>query len=349
MADKYNLTIGTTAQIQALVDGSELINGLQYHDSDLGIRYVATGVNTLVSIGADLWEVGDGVIIPKNTMPIEVTSANGVAISGASTGDGQGIFGFSNSGIAVYAQSSSGKAIQATSTSGDAVTCNSTTGKGLVGISSSDFGVYGSSESSYGVRGNTARFGSDTDNTTIEADGTIKFNGAATVFVDIDFPIIIRNTGANIPTLTTFNGNLIMPQWEVDDFNMCESKEFIHGWKEGSACNIHIHLNTNGTNTDNRYVKFNVEYAYSEAGVWIFPAAVTTADILIPANTPTKKQLIIPLVTFTPTNSKIGDHCLIRLRRVASTGNAPSANPWIPMVQLHVECDTVGSRTISDK
>jgi len=169
------------------------------------------------------------------------------------------------------------------------------------------------------------------------------------VWVDIDFPILIRTTGAGIPTLTTFNGNLTMPQWAVNDFNVCESQEFIHEWKEGSTCYWHIHVNTNGLDATNRYLKFELEYAYSVAGVWTFPAVVTTADILIPANTPDKSQIIMSLANFTPTNTKIGDHCIARLKRVTATGTAPTNNPWIPMLQMHIEKDTIGSRQIGVK
>jgi hypothetical protein len=170
-----------------------------------------------------------------------------------------------------------------------------------------------------------------------------------TVWVDIDSPILIRTTGVGIPTLATFNGNLTMPQWAVNDFNQCESQEFIHEWKEGSACYWHLHLNTNGLDATDRYVKFELEYAYSVAGVWTFPAVVTTDDILIPANTADKTQIIMSLGNFTPTNAKIGDHCVARLKRVAAAGTAPTNNPWIPMLQMHVQKDTIGSRQMTAK
>jgi hypothetical protein len=169
------------------------------------------------------------------------------------------------------------------------------------------------------------------------------------VWADIDFPILIRTTGAGIPTLTTFNGNLTMPEWGVNDYNMCESQEFIHEWKEGTACFWHIHLTTNGLDATDRYVKFELEYAYSVNGVWTFPAVFTSADILIPANTANKTQIIMGLTNFTPTGAKIGDHCLARLKRVTLTGTAPSNNPWIPMLQMHIEKDTQGSRQMTSK
>jgi hypothetical protein len=83
--------------------------------------------------------------------------------------------------------------------------------------------------------------------------------------------------------------------------------------------------------------------------VWTFPAVYTSADILIPANTADKTQIIMPITNFTPTGAKIGDHCIARLKRVAAVGTAPTNNPWIPMLQMHIEKDTVGSRQMTVK
>ena len=171
-------------------------------------------------------------------------------------------------------------------------------------------------------------------------------------WIDVDFPIIIRTTGPNIPTLTTFNGNLTMPQWGVNNFNVCESQEFVHSWKEGSTCYWHLHLTTNGTNVDDRYVRFEVEYGYTAGGNmadWIFPATLDSGDLLIPANTPDKTQMILGLGNFTPSTSKIGDHCLARLRRIAATGTAPTGDPWIPMLQMHILTNSSGSRNMTSK
>lgn len=168
-------------------------------------------------------------------------------------------------------------------------------------------------------------------------------------WADIDFPILIRTVGANIPTLTAINGNITMPQWQANDFNVCESQEMVHGWKEGSEVFWHLHLTTNGIDATNRYVKFEVEYGYADVmGAWVFPATLTTADLLIPANTPNKTMMILSLGSFTPP-IKIGGHVVARLRRIAAAGAAPTANPWIPMLQLHVQLDTLGSRTIGAK
>ncbi len=168
-------------------------------------------------------------------------------------------------------------------------------------------------------------------------------------WVDIDFPILIRTVGANIPTLSTINGNLTMPQWQVNDFNVCESQEVIHGWKQGTPADWHLHLTTNGIDVTDRFVRFELEYGFVAVnGVWTFPPVVTTADLKIPANTPNRTMFIYDLASFTPPNGT-GGHVVARLKRVASVGAAPTGNPFIPMLQVHIQVDTTGSRTESAK
>jgi hypothetical protein len=190
----------------------------------------------------------------------------------------------------------------------------------------------------------------------LNEDGTLElysdrgWRNNAGNYVDIDFPVIIRTTGVGIPSLTTLNGRITMPEWSINDYNVCESQEFIHSWAEGSRCYWHLHLNTNGTDTTDRYVRFELEYGYTDADMnWTFPTVVDTGDLLIPANTADKHQIIFSLANFLPTGTRIGGHAICYLKRIASTGTAPTNNPWIPMVQMHVLCDTAGSRKITSK
>ena len=178
---------------------------------------------------------------------------------------------------------------------------------------------------------------------------TEQWESDAYPWTDVDFPIIIRTVGPNIPTLVAINGNITMPQWAVNDFNVCESQEMIHAWKEGSTVFWHIHLTTNGLDATARYVKFEIEYGYADVmGQWVWPAVITTPDILIPANTPNETMMSMQLASFTPP-IKIAGHVVARLRRVAAAGAAPTNNPWIPMMQLHIQLDTLGSRNIGSK
>ena len=182
-----------------------------------------------------------------------------------------------------------------------------------------------------------------------EPDGTLKFNGTSTAWVDIDFPIIIRTTGANIPTLETIQGNITVPQWKVNDVNVCEGQELIHQWKENSEVRWHLHMITNGSEVTDKYVKWEIEYFWVNVDGAISASDTQSVEYKIPANTPSKTMFIVSIYQWTPTGGKIGGHVFARLKRIASSGAAPVANPWCNMLQLHVECDTVGSREYMDK
>lgn len=194
--------------------------------------------------------------------------------------------------------------------------------------------------------------GSGANYSTFEADGTLRFEGTATVWRDIDFPIIIRQTGANIPSLVAVQGNVTAPQWAVNDFNVCEAQEMVHLWKEGSESQWHVHIVTNGLDATDRWVNWEVEWFWGRMGGALSATTTTATECLIPANTPTKTPLVFEISRPTLTGAKIGDHVWARLRRIANTTPgraAPTANPWCSILQMHVECDTVGSRTITAK
>lgn len=183
----------------------------------------------------------------------------------------------------------------------------------------------------------------------IESDGTVVFNGTSTVWVDIDFPIIARTAVANNPTPATFKGNITAPQWALNDWIVCEGQEMIHAWKEGSEVQWHVHVTTGGTDTNDRYIRFEVEWTWANFNAALAAATTTTSvDLKIPANTADRTHIIyeIAKVTFAGT---IGTHVWARLKRVAAVGTAPTANPFCSMLQMHVECDTFGSRNISSK
>ena len=166
---------------------------------------------------------------------------------------------------------------------------------------------------------------------------------------DIDFPIIVRTTGVGIPTLETLVTGITAPQWQVGDTNQCEGQELIHGWKEGSEFQWHVHIVTNGTEATDKYVKFEVDWVYADVhGQLSELQKSTSVDLLIPKNTPDRTHIIFEIERVT-IPAHIGCHIWAKLTRVASTGAAPTANPFCSMLQIHVQCDTVGSKQISQK
>jgi hypothetical protein len=196
------------------------------------------------------------------------------------------------------------------------------------------------------IEGAVAKFGTAPNYSEFEPDGTLKFNGEASTWIDIDFPIFIRSAGLNIPSLTIVQGNITAPQWQVNDFNVCEGQELIHSWEEGTQVSWHAHVITNGTNVNDRFVNWEVEWFWVNVGGQISATDTKTYEMTIPANTPDKTMLIAPIHAWTPTAGKIAAHVFARLRRIASIGTAPTGDPWCTMLQLHVKQDTTGSRLL---
>lgn len=184
----------------------------------------------------------------------------------------------------------------------------------------------------------------------ITAGGELRLVGTATVWKDIDFPLVAKTTGANTPAYNTLQGNLQMLQWAVNDALQCDTEELIHEWKEGSTVTWHIHVVTGGTNVDNRYLRFEVEFTWANFGATL-PAntTITSADMLIPAGTAALTHFIFDIGTWTPTGGKIGAHVKPRIKRVAAAGTAPTDGPFAELVQLHIECDSMGSKTTTAK
>lgn len=169
---------------------------------------------------------------------------------------------------------------------------------------------------------------------------------------DLNFPIIPRSTGQTIAAYTGIDnaGLLLYPQWQVDDFHVCDSNELPHSWVEGSTISWHLHLLTNGQEAADKFVKFELIWAIADVGeVLEERTTITTADITIPANTPSKTMLIMSLGTAGLTGYRIGAHIYPRLKRVTATGAAPAANPWIPMLQAHIQLNSLGSTQITSK
>ena len=173
---------------------------------------------------------------------------------------------------------------------------------------------------------------------------------SSTYWEDIDFPIIIRAAAVNRPVLATVKGNIEAPQWAVNDFVQIEGQEIIHGYKEGSTIQWHLHMITAGTEATDAYVKWQIEWVWGNANSALSDTITTTSDdLLIPADTPDRAMIVREIKQVAMPTMKIGAHIWARLTRVAADGDAPAANPFASMLQLHIECDSPGSTGIFTK
>jgi hypothetical protein len=166
----------------------------------------------------------------------------------------------------------------------------------------------------------------------------------STYWVDIDFPIIVRTTGGNRPVMTDIQGGVEAPLWAVNSTLNIEGQEIIHPYKEGSPIQWHLHSITGGTDTTDRYVKFTIDWFWANSNTKLSDTITTTSpELLIPANTADRTMIPYEIEMKEMPDLKIGAHIWARLTRIAATGTAPTADLFVSMLQLHVECDTPGS------
>jgi hypothetical protein len=216
----------------------------------------------------------------------------------------------------------------------------------------------GASSLTYDTAAGTTHLGTATDYTLIEADGTMVFNGAATVYDDLALPVIARTTGANRPTLALFAGSFINEYtYAIGNWGEVEATELLHGWKEGTPIEVHVHWALNGANDATpRGVKWEVEYTWANmlqnGGQTAFPTAqVLPGETQVAANAPDKTHYYTTVGTITPTGGKIGAYLALSIRRIAATTTptGPANAPFLLAVGVHYQKDTAGSRSTTGK
>lgn len=199
--------------------------------------------------------------------------------------------------------------------------------------------------------GIAAQLGDGTNNSIIEKDGTLRFDGTATVYDDLVSPLFVAKSGtSNVPAWTVLVGNISAYTFATNDWLECTT-ELLHAYKEGSNLEVHIHWTTNGSNADDRYVKWEIEYSIANMNGGTFGSStVISSETRILANTATKTNMYTSIGTITGTGLTIGAQMMLRIKRIAAVGgSAPSANPYAISVGVHYEKDTIGSRQFSTK
>lgn len=199
-----------------------------------------------------------------------------------------------------------------------------------------------------------AAFGAfdDGNYTEFEADGTLKMVGDATVFNDLQFAISNAKVPAsNAPTWETFTANTNEYGFAVNDYIDSQANETPHSWKLGATGHVHIHVTTKAANAtgSDRFAKFTVWVAYADTGeTW--QETSFTAELTIPNGTSALEQFYLDMGNLTLTNYVEEAELRCRIKRIAATGGTEYAgNIFITQIGIHLEEDTIGSRTETSK
>jgi hypothetical protein len=190
-------------------------------------------------------------------------------------------------------------------------------------------------------------FGTDTNHTLFESDGTLKMVGDATVYKDLIFPVSNLRVGASPPTFAGFQNGVYANRFDNTFVHtVYGSVELQHDYEEGSELEVHIHWSPSTTNTG--VAKFSFEYTIASVN-GIFGVSTTATAIQAGSGT-VNKHHYLTLATISGTNRKIGDIICFAFSRL---GNHPedtfTGNAFIHSIGVHYKCDTIGSRTTSAK
>lgn len=188
------------------------------------------------------------------------------------------------------------------------------------------------------------------NNVSIETDGTLVFNGEATVWEDLMVPGLSVGTGASAPDLGTFGPSGNIKTFLFDGNSTSEQVYFTiqlqHSYKQGSNIKPHVHWAPTTTNAGN--VKWFFEYTWSNIG-GTFGAPTTISVVDAAAGTAWQHQLS-SLPDITGTSKTISSMLMCRLYRNPADGSDTYPDD-VAFLQfdVHYEMDTVGSREASSK
>lgn len=216
-------------------------------------------------------------------------------------------------------------------------------------VVTSDLGaVEISDENSLG--NDVARFGkiSDGNYTALEADGTIRFVGNATVWEDVNIGgVALRAGTSNQPSLTNLDTTTIL----VWGFSASQTNEvhgnfeIPHAYKEGTDIIPHVHWYPTTTGTNN--VLWRLEY-YIRAGNTL--KLTGTIDALAPGNGVAWEEIRSNFPTIAGTDLKIGSQFHARLARIGGdVTDTYAAVACIATFGIHYQADTAGSRLVTSK
>jgi hypothetical protein len=191
---------------------------------------------------------------------------------------------------------------------------------------------------------NGVKVGGDSNNNTeIEADGTMKFNGEATVFEDEYASYFFTAVGTAAPDIVLLNGYNYV--YGFDGGSTIEylhaNIELPHSYKEGSDIEVHLH-HTRVSNAATGNVKWSVSYTICPVIGVIVPMQSASVVKEVPAQNNTD---VVTLVIIPGEGRKISDVISFRLLRdPTNASDTFNADILLLSFGLHYERDTVGSR-----
>jgi len=184
--------------------------------------------------------------------------------------------------------------------------------------------------------------GGDTNYSEFEADGTLVFNGAATVWDDQQIVLGTVKKGSSAPTDIAYKGCQVLAFNPAQDNKIFFTAQLSHKYKLNSTVEFHIHNTVPDNNAG--VIRWIFTYSWADVGD-DFPTETTiTIDQTMSANSQ-DEHFLFSIGNLTGSASDVSSILLCSLTREGTHGNDTYANDtYLTAMDFHVEYDTVGSR-----
>ena len=185
-----------------------------------------------------------------------------------------------------------------------------------------------------------------TDGLAVEADGTLRADGAATTYDDLR---VTLDKGSDAAKLKNIIGDVQIWHFENNrDDVMSFTVQLPHTYKEGTNIFPHIHWVPTTSGTGN--VEWQFEYSWANFNS-TFPALTTLTSVGSAGGTALAHKITAfsdggPGEGIDGTGKTISSILLCRIRRDAGQGNDTySADVGALYFDIHIEVNTMGSRS----
>ena len=194
--------------------------------------------------------------------------------------------------------------------------------------------------------------GSGANFTKVEADGTLEFNGAATVWNDINIGAgTLSGPPGKQPGIANFVDEVgadtgIATYGLAVGEGLSGALEIPHSYKEVSDIYFLVHWQGIAAPTGTDNVKFQLTYTVGQFETTLNAVTVITVETAFDTQYEIKRS---DFAAITGTNFDMENQFLFTIERIAAVGDAYGGEALIGTIGIHFEEDTVGSRTISTK
>lgn len=191
-------------------------------------------------------------------------------------------------------------------------------------------------------------FGTIDNNTSFESDGTLVFNGNATVYDDVYPSSVTVGAVVNAPNFTSYNGNLRAYEFVGSGALTKELNigfQIPHSYKEGTDIFPHIHLFVPNDLTGGT-IKFYCEYTWTNINqIGVINTTTVNGYIIRSINNGINNNIKLNFGSISGLNKTISSIFMCRIyRNPADIEDTFESSVWLKSADIHIERDTIGSR-----